>query len=311
VPRYDEPTFERLVQRLPMLPVEEAVALGDGTAMMLGSGLIAPHDALVIARGLLAHKAAGVQHVGVTIMQDTREEFLSAGDLALFREIEGRFVVPLARRVGWTPRPNESLDTQDLRETLLPHAAMRGGDKAAAAEARRLALRWLVDPASVDASIGEKVMRTAGHDADADLFDRMVARLGTITERRDRVALLEALAVVREPALRARMQNLAVDDPRIESRDVGAYLATALDDRVNGEAMLQFAAANWQRLGTKLPTESGTGTRFFRTSKGFCTPQAREALVAFGPNLQALEGGPKVYAQLIEAVDICVAAWRR
>ena len=309
VPRYDAPTLARLLRNVPRLPEAEAVALGDNTAMMLGSGLVTPADALAVARGLLAHPALGAKHAGVEIMDEVREDRLAAADRAAFVAIESQLLVPLAHKVGWKPGPKEALAMQELRDELLPHAVLRAHDATTAREARAIAHRWLQDPARVDASIGATVLHTAARLADKAFYDDMEGRLPAITERRDRVALLEALADVRDPELRNRALALAMRDGVIDSRDTVSFFKAALDDRVNGEPTLAFMASHWDRVKAKLPDESGTGTRFFRVAKGFCTPGAREQLEAFAPNLRKLQGGPQIYAQLKESVDICIASW--
>jgi hypothetical protein len=282
--------------------------------MMMGSGLMTPHDALELADHLFQHPSVGVQHAAFHVVETAQQADLAPAEQALYRRIIERRIFALADRVGWNPQAGETLDVQDLRGVLMSFAAMQPGGERFRTQARALGLKWLEKPELVDGSIAASSLRTTARFADAALYERLEAALATTTDRRDRVDLLGALSAVESPPLRDRALGLMLarrDGADVMSgRDILTFLEKALDDVHNRSDAFAYVRANWAAIDAKLPHE--VEGRLMREMKGLCTARDRDAFKAFfGPRAPKIQGGPRSYAQALEAMDICVASLKR
>ena len=313
VPRWDAASQDKLLAHAARLPEREAVALGTNVELLVKSGLLPMRDALRTADALFTHASLGAQHAAFHIVEAAQEADLRGDDAALFKRVVSERVLPLAGRLGWTPKDGETIEVQELRGVLLAFAAEQEGADRLRAEARELGLKWVADPNAVDGSIASSVLRTTARFADRATWKQLTAALAKTRDRRDRVDLLGALGAVRDPKLRDETLALLVakgdGGDAMSGRDVLSFLEKAFDDRVNRGATFDFLRAHWNVLDKKLPHE--IEGRLMKEMSDLCTARDRDAFKAFWkPKADAIMGGPRAYAQSLESIEICVASLR-
>src|SRR5205085_2705931 len=98
-------------------------------------------------------------------------------------------------------RPGEDEETRLLRPELLRLVAGEGEDPALAADARRLAERWLADHRADEPDLVETVLSVAARRGDRALFDRFHAAARQATDPREREQLLNVLGSFQDPVL--------------------------------------------------------------------------------------------------------------
>ena len=314
VARWDGAAQERIVANAARLPEREAVAVAANMELMMRSGLVPARDALRTAEALFGHASLGVQHAAYHIVKEAEDADLAGDDAALRARLVSQRVVPLADRLGWLPREGEHLEVQDLREDLLPFAARQEAGEHLRPQARALALQWLERPDSLPGSAVRAVLQAGGAFADRATFDKLVAALPKVRDNRDRVDLLGALAVVRDPGLREESFKLMLarhdGADAMSGRDANTYLEKVLDDYDNRSAAFDFVRAQWPALDAKLPRE--IEGRLMREMNGLCTAHDRDAFRQFwSGKADSIQGGPRSYAQALEAIEICVASMKR
>jgi hypothetical protein len=247
------------------------------------------------------------------VVDAAQDAELGAADAALFRRLVEKRLFPLADRLGWNVQPRETLEVQELRGVLLPFAAIQPGGERFRGPARQLGLEWLQRPERVEGSVAAPALRTAARFADRPLYERLEKSLATTRNRRDRVDLLGALASVREPGLRDRAYGLmlaksAAGAP-MDGRDMLTFLERGLQDRDNRSFAFDYVRAHWDGIDAKLPHE--VEGRLMREMNELCTAADRDAFKAFfATKAAAIQGGPRSYAQALEAIQICVASMK-
>ena len=314
VARWDAPAQQRIVANAARLPEREAVALAANVELMMKSGLMPVGDALRTADALFAHASLGVQHAAYHVVEEAEDADLAGDDAALRSRLVAQRVIPLAERLGWLPRDGENLEVQEFREALMPFAVRQPEGERLRAPARKLAMQWLERPDSLPGSAVAAVLRAAASFADRPTFDALVAALPRVRDQRDRVDLLGALATVRDPALRDASFKLLLARGEggdvMNGRDANTYLEKALDDYHNRSAAFDFVRAHWPALDAKLPHE--IEGRLMREMNGLCTAHDRDAFRQFwSGKADAIQGGPRSYAQALEGISICVASMKR
>jgi alanyl aminopeptidase len=310
VARYDAEILRGLDTRVVDIPENEAVALAGDTMLLVESGLLKRDEGFRIASALLRHPSLGGRHGAVYFLEQQPEEALSPAQRQVRRTLLVSYVFPMARSFGWVDSAKDDLATQDLRTLVMSYAARMDGGETLRAPARDLALRWLDDHAALPPSSVHAVLETAARFADAPTFDRLQGALVHTTEPRDRMRLVSAIAATRDPVSRNRVLAMTLQDEKSEglsSHETIALFESLLEDDANRVPGFAFLRANWDALVAKVPADSGA--RFLQPLSRLCTKRDRDEFAAFfAARAQALQAGPRRYAQTLEAIDACVAS---
>jgi alanyl aminopeptidase len=311
IARYDGEALRKIEKGVPGMPENDAVALAFDTSLLVSSGLIPMGDALILTDGLLRHPAAAVQHGGVFVIEKQRDEWLSPAEKAQKKDLLARRIQPLARRLGWIERKGDTDATRSLRALVLAYAARETGGEPLRREARALALRWIDDRQSVDATMVPAVLETAARFADEATYARLEAALFATRSQRERGDILKALGAVREPQLRDRALAIAMragEGPdALGGGELEMLLEGALGDDANRLASFAYLREHWDPLAARIPAWSVM--RLASALGRLCTPAERETFSAFfRERAEKFPGGPMNYAQALETIDICIAA---
>jgi len=279
-------------------------------------GLLGDVDALVnagrypAAQGLelSTHFAAAPERL---VMEQTialatvRRDFLEAGVALAYPAWVRRHFGARARALGMEARPGEDEDTRLLRPRLVKFAAVHGEDPQLIAGARALTERWLQDPVSVDPDMVETVLAIAATFGDAGLHTTLTERLKANPDRAMRNRLVTALSAFRAPALVKANLELVLAAP-VDPRELTTLLAGGLRWPEGRELVFQTVREHFDLLTSRLP-ERNTAYLFY-VGRYFCDAKHRAAVeAAFGPRAEKAMGGKRDLAQILEAIDLCIA----
>jgi alanyl aminopeptidase len=212
---------------------------------------------------------------------------------------------PRALQLGLVPKPNEDEDTRLLRPWLTRLAGQSGQEAHLVGQARSLTEKWLVDPRMLPQESVDAVLAIAASTGDAALHGRMMEAAKTQENRRVRQQLLFGLGAFRDPALvRAQLELLL--DAKVDPREAGMLLFFASGDVRTRDVAYAFVKEHYDALAQRLP-EDARGS-LARVGRSFCDAERRADLAAFFTERSAsAPGGPRVLAQVLESVDLCMA----
>jgi alanyl aminopeptidase len=216
-----------------------------------------------------------------------------------------RLFAQQARRLGFTPRPQDSEDTLRLRPALIDFLATDGGDAALHAQAMQLALRWLGDRAAVDGTMIESVLQAAARRGDREFFERLRAAVLGSGDRRDRRHLYIALGSFDDPAI-ARSALALILDPSHDYREA-FQIAWSQSGTPRGSARAyDFIKSNFDALVARAPRDSAA---FYpRLAGNFCSEAGRADVDGFfRERAPKFAGGPRILAQTLERIGLCAA----
>jgi alanyl aminopeptidase len=210
-----------------------------------------------------------------------------------------------ARALGFASQGKESEDTRLLRPILVSLVAKRGEDKQLQKEALPLALKWLEDHGAIEAEMVDAVLSTAARSGDRALFDRVHAAARKTQDRTERAHLLNAMGSFQDPELvQKRIQLLLTDE--FDIREAGILMFGGLEEPALREKTYAFLKANYDTIAGKLPKEYEPYLAFVGGS--FCDEAHRKDIEAFfGERTSKAPGGPRILAQVLEQVDLCIA----
>lgn len=311
VTRYDTALEKKLSRAVLRLPEQEAVAFVSDATLRTESGLLPVDAALEWAAASIRHPSNAVKRQAVELLRAQRDAWLNPRQQRRKLDIVKKDMLPLAQKLGWQEKPTDDDRTRALRIALLPVVAELSRDEALRLEARSLAGKWMHDRASVSTSMVEPVINIAAMFADVAIFERMEVLTFATEDRRERRALHQALAQVRDPVLRRRAYDLMIAKrgsvDLINGRDVVLFLNDALENEHNRLASFAFVRANFDALTAKMPpdTPGQTMTPLAR----LCTKDDRVLFVDFYKDRAAkFLGGSRRYEQALERIDLCIAA---
>jgi hypothetical protein len=209
---------------------------------------------------------------------------------------------PLARRLGWRPRPGDRIDEETARRFVVEAVAW-AGEPSLRKGAVALSRGWR----TLDAAMRDLVWGVAA-DASPPLFEELLAAVPV--EKRPDVQrdLMTAVASVSdEPRLRAALALLF--DPRLDARDAQQLLFT---DRTAEQRQIiaTYFAQHLEPLLARLPAGSATGSaaRYAFLFTRVCDAMRRDEVVAFVKrHFGAMPDGQRVVSQAIERMDQCIA----
>jgi aminopeptidase N len=207
--QYDPATLATDTRGFDTLPDGDRIALLDDQW-----ALVQARDARLASYLALAERMGGDldtrawQQITAALGIIEFDERGSAGHDA-FAAYARSVIEPLETRLGWTARPGETPDVQQLRRTVIEDLGA-WGDPAVIAEARRRFAAFVHDGNAITPDDQSMILDIVGRYADAATFDELHALAKQATDGAQKSRLYRALALARNPKLAAQAANLAL-----------------------------------------------------------------------------------------------------
>jgi len=297
---------------LASLPSRERVAYGNSLRAAFNRATTPMKDLFVAAEPLASdpHREVALEPIGFV---ESAREWLFDDPLRASVEAYGRrlFREPW-RALGWEPRPDDDENRIGLRTTVLRFLALEVRDQEVRAEARKRALAYLgigadgaLHAEAVDGNLRGAVLRVAGEEADRGLWDVLHSLLPKTQEGLRRRELIAALASARAPDLREAACSLSLEaDLRASETTMALWVGVSEPD--TRESTWTWMKAHFDAVAARLPTHGAT--QLIAMGGQFCDEaHARDVEAFFAKRAGTVEGGPRVLAETLESVRLCVA----
>ena len=205
--RYDEATLQADTRQFATLPRADRIALLDDQWALVeaGSQPLSTYLALVSALGSRLEERAWMQ---ITSALGTIEyaERGSPGHGA-FLQYSLSLLRPLAAKLGWTSKPDETPGVRNLRSTVLKDLGS-WGDEQVLAEARRRFATFEKDRSTIGSDDQDAVLSIVAQHADEATFERLHALARSATDGTELRRYYSVLTRVRDPQLAARAASI-------------------------------------------------------------------------------------------------------
>ena len=213
-----------------------------------------------------------------------------------------------AKAVGWHSRPGEDDNIKQLRPQLLAVVANHGRDKALIAKATELTWKWLDDHKAIQPELVNATLEIAARHGDQKLFDRLHADAKATHDRDLRNRLLRAMRQFQDPKIVEQAWPIALSD-EFESREAFRFVYVGYDDPGLREAAYAFIKAHFDEVANTLPASWRVGVAY--AFSRLCDKARKPEIEAFfKARVDAFEGGPRLYQQELEQLDLCDARKR-
>jgi aminopeptidase N/puromycin-sensitive aminopeptidase len=200
------------------------------------------------------------------------------------------------------PADTDSANTRELRGELFSALGNYGKDPVVLAQARQIAEKYLADPGSVEATLGEAALTIAARNGDARLFDRLQQVYETSTNPEFQTGALRLLAQFEDPALVQRSFAYAVSS-KVRRQDAVIQFAIALQIDATRDQAWKYIQSHWETIQTLLTPEMGNGL-VYSTSR-FCSAQDRDSVKQFFAE-HKVAAADHALKHSIESIDGCI-----
>jgi alanyl aminopeptidase len=306
--------LRKLLGVLPRLSRREVLALADSVASGFRSRKLSPEDAFGALAPLAKVRDTYVLALVAALLRETRANLVPRELRPRVEAFTRQLLGPALARLVLTPGVSRAgpaadrarLERREVVSALFdtgrdPEVIRRLADRGA--ELVGFGRNGKLDTKAVEADLADVALASAAERHGAPLVEAAVAHLRQSRDAALRKILLLGLARVTDPALSARVRDLALD-PALRANEVFRYLLPAhakLPE--NRDATWRWLTERFDRLAARLPPEQ------LGTTPGlvpFCDEeQARELERFFAPRAQKIAGGPRVLLQSLEAIRLC------
>jgi alanyl aminopeptidase len=293
------------------LPARERLEVASSVSALVEAGELPYRRAVEMALTLVEDPEHRVRQVGITAGAGM-EDWLPADVLPRYRAWVKKTYGPLAKKLGFSPRPGDSDDDRSLRVQVLWRMIGDADDAATQKEAQRLAWKWLDDRTVLAPEMVEPVLSMAAHAGDAALFERFLAearKAHARNDKRERERFLGLLGGFRALDLADRARAMVLDDefPVLET---WGLLFAGMDSTEGRERAWRFVTEHYDAIVARLPRENRVYLVY--VGSGDCTTASLERLQAFFAERTPRElGGARVYASVVESQTLCIAKRER
>jgi aminopeptidase N len=167
------------------------------------------------------------------------------GDRDAYEQWVRKLFSPIAKELGWTPKPGESDETKALRARIMGVLGHAGRDPEVIAEARKLTETALKDPGAIDHTLAFTVFGLSAQNGDSALYDELMEHLqqkGSSLE--DYYIYFQSISQFRDPKLLQRTLDFAVS-PSVRSQDSLGLISAVMENPAGTRVAWDFVRAHW------------------------------------------------------------------
>jgi aminopeptidase N/puromycin-sensitive aminopeptidase len=200
------------------------------------------------------------------------------------------------------PSDADSPNTRELRAHLFGALAYYARDPAVLAQAHQITEKYLADPASVDATLGQTALAIAARNGNAALFDQLQKVAETSTNPEFQEGALRLLAEFEDPALVQRSLDYA-SSSKVRNQDALIQFAIALQIDATRDLAWKYIKSHWEAVRTLLTPEMGS--MLVGSTGAFCSAGTRDDVKAFFGE-HKVPSADRALKHAIESIDGCI-----
>jgi aminopeptidase N len=277
--QYDKADLQKLIAVAGTeLTTAERIALLRDAAALVGSGMESMATYLDLLSAVNQDAQRAVVESYLPTLDYINSYLLPGTEAGGFRNWVRSNFQPMMAKVGWTPGANENADTHTLRGNLVHILGMVGEDPETIRQATSLAVQYLKDPNSVDASMAKDVLTVAAHFGNEALFEQYVNGMRHMGSPEQYYNVGGALAEFRDPKIVERVLEIGVSD-EIRNQDSAHLISSVLSNSYNQKIAWEWVKAHWPAVEKKNTMSSGP--EIVNATRKFCSAEMRDDVQSF------------------------------
>jgi len=289
----------------------ERISVAANVRAAMHSGALGFSDGMSAIAPLAADPDPQVAGIPIDVLTAARDDLVPDATRARVEQAGRQLYGPVARRLGWKPKKDESIPMRTFRAQVLTFLAFTARDTRVLAEAARRGRAYAgfgdgrFHPEAVDPGLATVALAAAIREDGPKAFDALLERL---PEERDGVLrrrVLRALAAADDPGLRERVLALPLDQRLRKNERVEVLFDVAGYSESRDAAWLALKR-EFDRLVPEIP-EAHAITAIALAGE-FCDPvHLADAQAFFGERAPRIPAGARQLTETLEKVRLCIA----
>ena len=200
------------------------------------------------------------------------------------------------------PSDLDTPNTRELRARLFGVLGYFAKDPTVLAQAKEIAGKYMDNPASIDASLGQTALAIAARNGDSDLFDRLQKFYETSTNPELQNGALRLLAQFENPELAKRSLDYALTS-KVRNQDAAIQIAIALQIDATRDLAWKYVQEHWDAIHALLTPE--LGNILVGSTSAFCSEQSRDEVQQFF-STHKVASADQAAKHAIERINGCI-----
>ncbi|HVY48335.1 MAG TPA: ERAP1-like C-terminal domain-containing protein, partial [Minicystis sp.] len=286
------------------LDLRSRVGLVNDAWALVESGDLGSDALIDILAGFRGEKNRLVLEQIIATLQGMSDKLVEDASRPGFRAYASSILLPVARELGFEPRPRESDEAKLLRKDVLAALAVLSEDPWLTERADKLAAAYLKDPRSVDADLAAIALRVSTRRAGDARFRELSDAARRAPTPEDHVTAVAALGAFADARLLRRALDLMLTE-QIKIQDAFAIYGTAMSYAESRPTVLAWEKDHFAELKAKMP--DFVLTRLAGAVETICDGAARaDAAKFFAGALKGTDAGDRGLTQALETADLCI-----
>jgi puromycin-sensitive aminopeptidase len=283
-----------------LTPVERVILLSDTwAAVRVGRQPLG--DYLTLAEGLQSERTDAVLGLLFRDLTFIGKYLVNENDRDTYQVWLRALLTPIAKEVGWAPKPGESDSQADLRANLLQVLGGSARDPEVLAEARRLSDQWLQNPASVESALAGSALTITAANGDSVLYDKLMAGTKTAKTPELYYSYFFALSSFSNLQLLQRTLDYAISSA-VRSQDTLGLLGAVMGNPAGQRLAWDFIRSHWEdveKVGGPFASAA-----IVNSAGGFCDAGMRDEVNDFFSSHKV--AAERSFKQSRERINNCV-----
>ena len=225
---------------------------------------------------------------------------VSGSHRTALQKIVRDLIGPAVEKLGWDLRPNDSIQTRELRGTLIGTLGTIGDDSAVQKKAAEYFDKWKKDKASVEANVVPALVSILAYTGDEKRYDEFLKLSKEATTPQDTLRFINALARFRDAKLLDRTIQMCLTD-EVKTQDAPYLFASLLANEDAGPAAWKFLTEKFDDMVAAYP-ENGV-VRMCGAAE-YLDKEALAGEVRTFFATRKVKSGEMAVAQMLEQLDI-------
>lgn len=226
------------------LTPEERMLLLIDTWALVRVGRQPVGDYLTLAEGVQNEPSTAVLAMVLAQINTINRFIVAEGDRPAYELWVRNTLNPVAKRIGWEPKPGESEEQKNLRPLLLTALGGNGRDADAIAEAHKLAEQALQDPGSVPTDMATAAFGLAASNGGPEFYDKIMAGIKNAKTPEQYYIYFFTLPSFNSPQLAQRTLDFAISAD-VRSQDSLGLISGVLGNPDGQKLAWDFVRSHW------------------------------------------------------------------
>jgi aminopeptidase N len=284
-----------------LTPLERIILLTDTwAAVRVGHQPVG--DYLILAEGLQSDRTDAVLGLLFNQLTFIGKYLVNENDSETYQAWVRSLLAPIAKEVGWEPKPGESDNQKDLRANLLQVLGSTGRDPETMAEAHKLTERALENPASVESGLAGAAFGLAAEKGDSAFYDKLMVEMKNAKTPEQYYLYFFTLSSFSNPQLLQRTLNYAIS-PDVRSQDSLGLLGAVMVNSAGQKLAWDFVRSHW----TEVEKAGGpfASAQVVTSAGSFCDTRLRDEVKDFF-SAHKVAAAERSFGQSMERINNCV-----